>query len=135
VKFENVMGGFLRGVGKVVGIGAGLVMAGWDFIRGGQEIGEGNIGVGALYLGSAVGAAVAILAFSKLGAAFFGAAATGVGIVLVVLVIIIAVWIEIWKDNKIQDWLERCYYGKLYPAYYNNNPALEMEELGVALRG
>ncbi len=142
VKLENVMGGFLRGVGKVVGLAAGVVMALWDLVRGGQEYSEGNMGVGVLYILSGIGTIGAAVAFTAWGSTTLAsalglsaAAMTGIGIVLVVLVIVIAVLIEIFKDNKIQDWLERCYYGNLDSNYYNKNPALEMEELKLALEG
>ena len=64
---------------------------------------------------------------------YFGAAATGVGIVLVVLVIVIAVLIEIFKDNKVQDWLRRCYFGKFETSERYQDPELELNELELAL--
>ena len=74
-----------------------------------------------------------MVAFTKLGAILFGAAATGVGIVLVVLVIVIAVLIEIFKDNKVQDWLERCYFGKSKEDERYRDPEVEVYELELAL--
>jgi len=76
---------------------------------------------------------IATVAFTKLGAMIFGAASTGVGIVLVVLVIVIAVLIEIFKDNKVKDWLERCYFGKFEEDERYQNPELEVHELELAL--
>jgi len=112
-------------------------MAVWDFRRGLQEFGEGNGWVGTLFIGSALGSSVALVAFSGWGAVVFGSAAlaTGVGIVLVVLVIVVAVLIEIFKDNKLQDWMERCYFGKFDKLERYQNPGIELKELDLALSG
>jgi len=125
----------LRIGGKALGIGVGVVMAVWDFWRGTEEIHEGNVGVGWLYVGSAVAGVGAMVAFSALGSLLFGAAATGVGIVLVVLVIVIAVLIEVFKDNKVQDWLERCYFGKFDKSDRYQDGDLEARELKIAVAG
>ncbi|MFQ3790056.1 T6SS effector BTH_I2691 family protein [Halomonas sp. A29] len=130
---ERYLGRFFRFAGRGLGIGAGVVMAIWDFRRGLQELGEGNAWVGALFIGSGFGTIVALVSFTKLGAMIFGAFATGVGIVLVVLVIVIAVLIEILKDNKIQDWLERCHFGKFEAGERYRDPELELRELELAL--
>jgi len=129
---ERYVGRFLRFVGRGIGIGTGVVMAVWDGIRGWQEIQEGNA-VGWLYVSSAIASAGAVFAFSGFGPLIFGASATGVGIVLVVLVIAIAVLIEIFKDNKIQDWMERCYFGKFDEDGRYHDPKRELNELKLAL--
>jgi len=72
-------------------------------------------------------------AFTKFGALIFGASSTGVGIIWVVLVIAIAVLIEIFKDNKIQDWMERCYFGKFDEDDRYHDPKKELSELELAL--
>lgn len=130
---ERYIGKALRVIGKGIGIGAGVVMAVWDGIRGWKELQEGNALVGGLYGMSAVLGISAMIAFSGWGALIFGAAATGVGIVLVILVIVIAVLIEVFKDNKIQDWLERCYFGEFEQADRYRDTEMEMSELKIAL--
>lgn len=130
---ERYLGRFLRFAGRGLGIATGVVMAIWDFRRGLQELGEGNAWVGALFLGSGFASIAAVVAFSNFGPLIFGAAATGVGIVLVVLVIVIAVLIEIFKDDKVQDWLERCYFGKFETSERYRDPELELNELELAL--
>ncbi|KXS51412.1 MAG: hypothetical protein AWU57_4206, partial [Marinobacter sp. T13-3] len=132
---ERYVGRFLRFVGRGVGIGTGVVMAVWDGIRGWQEIQEGNGWVGALFITSGITSLVAMAAFTKFGALIFGASATGVGIILVVLVIAIAVLIEIFKDNKIQDWMERCYFGSFDKDERYHDPKRELSELELALNG
>ncbi|MGO1232350.1 MAG: hypothetical protein ACTMHG_01395 [Marinobacter sp.] len=134
---ERFVGKALRVVGKTLGIGTGVVMAVWDFRRGLQEFGEGNGWVGTLFIGSALGSSVALVAFSGWGAVVFGstALATGVGIVLVVLVIVVAILIEIFKDNKLQDWMERCYFGKFDKLERYQSPEIELKELDLVLSG
>src|SRR5690606_38228564 len=105
-------------------------------IRGWKEIQEGNTWVGTAMIVSAVFSVGAAIAFSGWAGTLIGVGlATGVGVVLVVLVIAIAVLIEIFKDNKVQDWMERCYFGTLEKAERFIDPALEMEELKIALEG
>ncbi|MCD7099527.1 hypothetical protein [Stenotrophomonas sp. MMGLT7] len=78
----------------------------------------------------------AIFPFSGWGVALLGgAAATGVGIVLVALVVVIAVFIGIFKDNKLQDWMERCYFGKFPARDRYSDSEKELKELDLALEG
>lgn len=134
VHIERTIGRWLRIGGKALGVGAGVVMAVWDGIRGWQELQEDNA-VGWLYFGSAAASVGAMIAFSSLGPLLFGAAATGIGVALVVVVIVIAVLIEVFRDNKLQDWLERCYFGEFDPEDRYQGSAVEMEQLKIALRG
>lgn len=133
IRLEQTIGRWLRIGGKALGIVAGVVMAIWDGVRGWQEIREGN-GVGWLYIGSAAGSLVATVMFTGWAATLLGiGVATGIGIILVVLVIVIAVLIEVFKDNKVQDWLERCYFGIEDDRYQDLE--LELKELKIALEG
>lgn len=135
MQLEKTLGVFLRSAGKALGIGAGLVSAAWDGVRGWREIREGN-GVGWLYIGSAVGSLAAAVMFTGWAATLFGAGlATGIGIVLIVLVLLVAVLIEVFKDNKLQDWLERCYFGRLSDSAHYRSHELELKELEIALEG
>ncbi|QCO67871.1 hypothetical protein E5843_09055 [Luteimonas yindakuii] len=77
----------------------------------------------------------AAFAFSMLGVWLFGAAATGVGVVLGVLVVVIAVLIEVFKDNTMQDWLERCYFGVFESGKRYQGAQQEMSELRLAVAG
>ncbi|MDI1258278.1 hypothetical protein [Aquabacterium sp.] len=89
--------------GRVVGFIGAMVMAGWDFYHAYKENQKGNAGMAFLYGTSAifgVGLAVAMwLGF------------TGFGLILLGILIVIAVAIEYFKNNKVQDWLERCLWG------------------------
>jgi len=134
IRFNNAVGFSLRLGGKALGFAAGAVMALLDLYSGINELREGNAAIGWLYVGSAAVSLVAIAAFSSIGPLLFGAAATGVGIVLVIIVIVIAVLIEIFKDNKVQDWLERSVFGKLVNERYSDAET-EMAQLELAIAG
>lgn len=43
--------------------------------------------------------------------------------------------IEVFKDNKVQGWLERCYFGKFEAGGRYKDPELELKELKLALEG
>ncbi|WP_110642956.1 T6SS effector BTH_I2691 family protein [Salinicola sp. CPA57] len=131
---ERYVGRFIRFAGRGLGVGAAIVMAAWDVIRGWQEIQEGNALVGGLLFVSAGFSVAAMGMFAGwFGATVFGLSATGVGIVLVALILTIAIVIEYFKDNKIQDWLERCYFGKFAPSERYAEPQQEVDELKLAL--
>lgn len=132
---ERYVGRALRFVGKALGIGAGVVMAVWDVYRGVSEVQEGNGWVGIGFVVSGAASALAVVAFTKVGALLFGVAASGVGIILVVAVLVIAILIEVFKDNKLQDWLERCHFGKFAAKDRYDDPGVEIEQLNVALAG
>ena len=122
--FVSVSGKWLTIGGKALGLGGALVMAAWDVNQAVSNFKENNSGVGWAYLGSAlfgVGAAIFLLI-----------GWTGVGLILIALLMAVAVLIEYIKDNKVQDWLERCHWGKLqhYPDLQT-----ELRELKLATAG
>ncbi|KAA0018578.1 hypothetical protein F0A16_08640 [Salinicola corii] len=134
LRMEKTIGLWLRVGGRVLGVGAGVVMAAWDSVRGWQEVQEGNALVGGLLFTSAGFSVFATGVFAGwFGATIFGVSATGIGIVLVVLIVVIAVVIEIFKDDKIQDWMERCYFGKFDVSERYGDSKREIGELKTAL--
>lgn len=62
---------------------------------------------------------------------FFDARGFSVDVALMVL--IMAVLIEIFKDNKVQDWLERCCFDKFETSERYRSQELELHELELAL--
>ncbi|MFC3552431.1 T6SS effector BTH_I2691 family protein [Lysobacter cavernae] len=135
VYLNKLMGKFVRFAGKALGLVAGAIMAVWDGMRAGQEWREGNEGVAVLYALSAFAGIGAVVAFSTWGGALLGAAATGVGLILVAVAILIAVLIEVFKDDKLQDWIERCYFGKFDASDRYRDAEVEMKELKIAMEG
>lgn len=99
---------------------AGAAMAVIDVVRAFREGQEGNIGMAWAYVGSAflgVGVMVAL--------AFGGPIGVLVGVVFLALLFAVTLLIELFKDNKFQDWLERCYqWGNLAGRRY---PSMEVE--------
>ncbi len=114
-------------VGRVTTAAAGVVMAVLDGVKGVQELLDGSHAVGALYVISA-GLGFAVLYFA-------GSSSTlpGIGWIAAVLLIGVAVFIELLKDNKLQDWLERCLWGNLGAEKRYIHLETEMRELQVAL--
>ncbi|MFT4249698.1 MAG: hypothetical protein QM581_16960 [Pseudomonas sp.] len=85
---------------------------------------DGQKGMAVLYLSSAtlgLGAAVLLTFFAS--TAWAGLAA----LVLVVLLIAVTVLIEHFKDNKIHEWLKRCWWGNGPDVKYPN-VEFEMKE-------
>ena len=109
--------------GRIAGIGGGMIMAAWDWQQARQNLSEGNLAVASCYLGSS------LLGMAALGALFIGW--TGIGMVLIGLLIAASILIEYFKDNKVQDWLERCIWGTRRMQRYSTSDEA-MKELAVA---
>jgi hypothetical protein len=112
---------YMTKLGRVGGIGAGIVMALLDFRKAHVETQEGASGV---VVGTYVASGVLGLALSFALAA--SAALPIVGL-LVALVIGIGMLLEHLKDNPIQDWLERCPWGKLKEQRYADLITMEAQ--------
>jgi hypothetical protein len=127
---------------KIVGVvsrGLGVVAAGviavMDFSNAHEHAMRGNTGVSALYAVSAfAGVGAALLFGGAFGAAIFGFSATGVGLVLVVIGIAIALLIEFFKTNELQDWLGRSLFGTMEADKRYANLEQEMVEFGLAMK-
>lgn len=91
--------------GGRVGVITGIIMACFDWKSAHDQFTvEHNGLMGGLYLASAVLNLVVLWAFASAG--------TVVGIVLTVVLVIVAILIAVFQDNKIQEWLKRCKWGK-----------------------
>ena len=112
----------LIGRARVLGCIGALIVAVFDGYNAVKSLNEGNVKMAGLYAGAAVagfGLGV-ILAFPGLVAA---AALVPVIAALFVAVVVIGILIEYFKDNPVQDWLERCYWGILSSERYPNQSA------------
>ncbi|MFC5476860.1 T6SS effector BTH_I2691 family protein [Massilia suwonensis] len=105
--FSSKLADFLKHGGKGVGLCAGLVVAGLDVYKAYKEYQEGSSGLIVVsYIGSAiVGVALSAAILLSVSIPIIG--------LLVLLAIGIGILIENIKDNPVQDWLERCPWGKL----------------------
>ncbi|WP_454691361.1 T6SS effector BTH_I2691 family protein [Achromobacter aloeverae] len=122
-------GKLLAEFGGRVGIVTGLIMAFFDLKSAKDQFTtERNGLMGGLYVASAA------LSIAVLWA--FAAAATVVGIVLTVALVLVTILLAIFQDNKIQEWLKRCYWGKFQGRSgtdYYYTLQMEMANLNTAL--
>ncbi|OWT69132.1 hypothetical protein CEY04_27085 [Achromobacter sp. HZ28] len=122
-------GKLLAEFGGRIGIVTGVIMAFFDLKSAKDQLTtERNGLMGGLYIASAA------LSIAVLWA--FAAAATVVGIVLTVVLVVVTILIAVFQDNKIQEWLKRCYWGKFQGQsgtdyYYGLDQ--EMKNLNIAL--
>ncbi|WP_272687122.1 T6SS effector BTH_I2691 family protein [Providencia sp. PROV149] len=100
------------GIGKGVGIAAGVVSSAFDIYHANEERKKKNIGLFIAYsLSGASGIWLTVIIFSKMLAAF------AVLTLLAVLIMIgAAIYIAIEGQNKIQKWLEQCLWRQV-PAH------------------
>jgi len=123
--------GFLAKWGRRGGVAAGLVMAYLDIEQAFAEYREGATGlvVVSYFASAVVGGSLSLAIFF---AGSLGAAAIPVIGILLLLAIGIGILIESIKDNAIQDWLERCPWGKLKAQQYPDF-ATQQSQLKIAL--
>lgn len=110
--------------GKALGALGGAIMVWWDHSKAQEEAAKGHTGIAWLYRGSAVLGAIVTIGFLWLWHPI-------VMIVLVAALVLVAWFLEKYKDNKLQSWLEQCVFGKgtHYP-----DAKLEMDEFELALK-
>jgi hypothetical protein len=117
--------------GKALGIVGSIYVGIADFYRHKEEEQRGNQGLADLYYDSAILGSVAlpigILLLGKLGplgwVVVFG---------LLVAFIIVTIRIEKEKDNKLQEWLSRCYFGAAPDKY--PDAAFEQQQLELVFK-
>ena len=63
-----------------------------------------------------------------------GLSARSIGLILVAIGIAIALLIELFKTDELQDWLERCLFGALAPGERYSNLNEEMDQFGIAMK-
>jgi hypothetical protein len=122
--------------GKVLGAVAGFIVAFWDAMHLLEESAQANYGMAILYGVSAVlGVTIAV---GTLGISALAGLTAWLPVLFVALVVII-VLIEIFKDNKIQDWLERTLWGTYRDEYKKADPyksaEFELKQFELALQG
>jgi hypothetical protein len=117
---------FLSIGGRVAGVAAGLVMAGWDFAKAYEKRERGNHGTAFLYAGSGALGLFVTAGFWYLWAPF-------IMFWLVAWLVLVVVLLEVNKPNKLMEWLQRCVWGK-GPAHYGSIDE-NRREFGLALKG
>ncbi|WP_155295273.1 T6SS effector BTH_I2691 family protein [Chromobacterium violaceum] len=111
-------------IGRLGGLIGGAIMAFWDGRNAYQAAKKGDWGMSILYATSAfLGVIVASMAFAM--------AVPFIGWIAIVALIGVTLLIELFKDNKIQAWLENGYWGgRTY-----KNPEEEQKQLELAVAG
>lgn len=117
----------LKLVGKAGGFLVGLFSAGLDAVKAAEAASEKQAGLAWLYVGSAISSIG--LSAAMLGASLLGAAAIPIIGILVIVLIGIGLLIEYNNDNPVQDWLERCPWGKLKEQRYPDMPTQQAQLL------
>lgn len=111
--------------GRVLGALGGVIMAGWDLWKAYDEgVNKKNWGIGALFLGSAALGGLAALGFFLVWNPL-------TMVILVAALVILTLFLEKYKDNKIQTWLEQCIFGK---GKRYDDAKMEMDEFALALK-
>ena len=115
--------------GRLLGLGAGLVMAGLDLMKAIDEYKKDSGLSGAYFASFALGAGLTV-------AFFFSASIPLVGWIIVGIAIlalfVVTAWIEKNKDNKIQEWLMRCHFGSNVNKYKDHTEEAEQLKLAFA---
>jgi hypothetical protein len=114
--------------GRLLGLGAGILVGIMDIMKGLEAVDKKDNGLArAYFFGAGLGIGLSI--------AFFFSSFLGpigwliVGLALLAL-LIVTVFIEKNKDNKVQEWLARCHFGKGADKYKTH--AEEQEQLKLA---
>jgi hypothetical protein len=118
-----------EGIGKWggrLGVAGAVVMSLFDFGRAWKESREGSVGGTVAYFISGALGFIATWALAS--------SAIGVGIIFTILLIGWAFVMTYLVDDKLQDWLERCLWGKLEGQRYGEM-SLEERELNKAVAG
>lgn len=120
----KLVGIIATALGRLGGLIGGTIMAFWDGKSAINSFQSGKIGLGLLYAASAgLGVYIAALAFA--GSLPF------IGWIAIIALIGVTLLIELFKDNKIQAWLERGYWGgQVY-----RTPEEEQKQLELAMAG
>ncbi|MGQ7246799.1 T6SS effector BTH_I2691 family protein [Halomonas sp. V046] len=126
------------GFSRALGFGAAVIMSAFDVYHTVRELRSGNVGMAGLYLTSAFsGVGAALLLGGYLGAGFttFGIflSATGIGVVLVLVGIGIALLIGFLENDAIQEWMNRCAFGKLKNERYGEL-GIELSQFEMAMK-
>lgn len=134
VRIGETWSRFLRITGRALGFAAAVIFAVWDGINAWKEIKTGNYGMAALY---AISGASSIAAFAALagwfGPLIFGLSATGVGILLAAIAILVAALIMYFKDDSLEAWMRRCWFGTAGGERFGSQEE-EMTELDALLK-
>jgi hypothetical protein len=98
---------FASGAGKLLGAIGGVIAGAVQVWQGFESVNDGDFafGLGSIILGFATGTITVILAFTTW-------ISLGLGLIIVLLLVSIGFIISLFKHDKLQHWLDSCYFGK-----------------------
>ena len=98
--------------GRVLGFAAAVIVAFFDFSDAWESYERREYGMAILYFVSGAASVGAVVALTSVfGATIAGLSSTGVGIVLAVIAILVGLLIAWFKDDELEAWLRRCWFG------------------------
>jgi hypothetical protein len=118
---------FLQIGGRLGGLTAGLLIAVLDGLRGWEELQRDNRGLASLYFGSAIAGGGVSLFMFRLAMGSIGPWGLVTLVVFLVGYCFLIYYLEKEKENKIQEWLLRCYFGAGQEKY--TDAKIEAEQL------
>ncbi|MDR5894413.1 hypothetical protein QC820_16610, partial [Halomonas mongoliensis] len=127
---------WIKGLG-IASRGLGVVAAGllafWDLKNAAQESLSGNFGMAGLYFISfGAGLSTALIFAGWLKFTLLGLSATGWGLIIIFAAIGVSLLTDYIKNNTLQDWMERSYFGRLVDRRYGDH-GVEMEQFELAM--
>jgi hypothetical protein len=99
--------------GRFAGFGVGVVLGFWDIWKGQEASKQGDHGLAKVYKVSGISAAIVSSLVLGIGMGWIAA----FPIAWIALIIATIIWLtatailELAKDNPVQEWLARCYFG------------------------
>lgn len=134
VRLHGFWSRMLRFAGRALGFAAAVIFAVWDGVNAWEAHTVGNNGLAVLYVISGVSSVLAFAALAGwFGPLIFGLSATGVGIVLAAIAILVAALIMYFKDDNLEAWMRRCWFGTAGGKGFSSQ-AEEMAELDALLK-
>lgn len=141
-RLKNMMGRYgayvpqaLKIVGRFAGFGVGVVLGLWDVSKGWGEIktGDTNGLAGAYFVSGAAGIAVATtLLLVGMNTLALGPIGWILVAVAVVAWLVATLFIEMNKDNPLQEWLSRCHFGTGAERYADTAKHVKEYKLALA---
>ena len=134
VRIGETWSRFLHIAGRALGFAAAVIFVFLDMKNAADSFGRREIGMGVLYIVSGVSSAFAFAALAGwFGPLIFGLSATGVGIVLAAIAVLVAGLIMLFKDDKLEAWMRRCWFGTAGNGRFGSQQE-EMAELDALLK-
>lgn len=124
----------LQVFGRFAGFGVGVFLGIWDLSNSAKKYQEKDFGLSGAYFlsgvaGIGVSAAMFAVAMGWIALGPIGWLLVGIGVLIWLAA---AFFIETHKDNKLQEWLSRCFFGTGSEKYLDSKTEVEQYKLALA---